>query len=130
MNPKTWSVEGQYHRRKIRESLEIEKAKLNKRRKVLGCDEKNLVETNMWTPLFVKLTEKETNTKHFNSMIELKSKYPPAAEVKQDLLLIGQINELAHCYFHEIDKITIMKAASFTEGEGGMSHFDADQFRL
>ena len=63
INPKTLSTEQQYHRQKIRESLEIKKAKTNKRRKVLNRDEGNLVKTNTWTPLFVKLTEKETNTK-------------------------------------------------------------------
>ena len=63
INPKTLSTEQPYHRRKIRESLEIKKAKTNKRRKVLNRDEGNLVKTNTWTPLFAKLTEKETNTK-------------------------------------------------------------------
>ena len=63
INPETLSTEQQYHRRKIRESLEIKKAKTNKRRKVLNRNEGNLVKTNTWTPLFVKLTEKETNTK-------------------------------------------------------------------
>ena len=63
IKPKTLSTEQQYHRRKIRESLEIKKAKTNKRRKVLNRDEGNLVKTNTWTPLFAKLTEKETNTK-------------------------------------------------------------------
>ena len=64
INPKTLSTEQQYHRRRIRESLEInKKAKTNKRRKVLNCDEGNLAKTNTWTPLFAKLTEKETNTK-------------------------------------------------------------------
>ena len=63
INLKTLLTEQQYHRRKIRESLEIKKAKTNKRRKVLNCDDRNLVKTNTWTPLFVKLTEKETNTK-------------------------------------------------------------------
>ena len=52
-----------YQRRKIRESLEFKKAKTNKRRNVLNGNEGNLVKTNTWTPLFVKLTEKETNTK-------------------------------------------------------------------
>ena len=36
---------------------------MRKRRKVLSRDEGNLVKTNTWTPLFAKLTEKETNTK-------------------------------------------------------------------
>ena len=63
INPKTLSTEQQYQGRKIRESLEIKKAKTNKRRKCLNRDEGNLVKTNTWTPLFVKLTEKEANTK-------------------------------------------------------------------
>ena len=63
INPKILSNEQQYHRRKIREPLEIKKAKTNKRRKVLTRGEGNLVKTNTWTPLFVKLREKETKTK-------------------------------------------------------------------
>ena len=63
INPKTLSTEQQYHRQKIRESLEIKKAKTNERRKALYCDEENLVKTNTLTLLFAKLTEKETNTK-------------------------------------------------------------------
>ena len=47
-----------------------------------------------------------------NILTELKSKHPPAAEVKQDSLLYGPINELLHCYFHEIDETMIVKAAS------------------
>ena len=57
--PKTLSTEQQYHRRKVGESLEIKKAKTNKRRKVLNRNERNLVKKNTWTPLFAKLTEKE-----------------------------------------------------------------------
>ena len=45
MNPKTLSTGQQYHRRKIRESLEIKRAK-NEQRKVLNRDEGNLVKTN------------------------------------------------------------------------------------
>ena len=63
INPKTLSTEQQYHRRKIRESLEIKKTKTIKRRKVLNHDEANLVKTNTWIPLFAKLTEKETKLK-------------------------------------------------------------------
>ena len=62
-NPKTLSNEQQCHRRKLRESLEIKKAKTSKRRKVLNRNEGNLAKRNAWIPLFVKLTEKETNTK-------------------------------------------------------------------
>ena len=36
---------------------------MNKRRKVLNGDKGNLVTTNTRTPLFAKLSEKETNTK-------------------------------------------------------------------
>ena len=45
INPKTLSTEQQYHRRKIREALEIKKAKTMKRRKVLNRDEGNLVDS-------------------------------------------------------------------------------------
>ena len=57
------STEQQYHTRKKRKSLELRKAKTNKRRKVLNRDEGNLVKTNTWTPLSAKLIEKEINTK-------------------------------------------------------------------
>ena len=39
------------------------------------------------------------------------------------------MNELSHCYFHEVDKIITAKAASFNKGAGGSFHLDADQFR-
>ena len=39
-----------------------------------------------------------------NTLAELKSKHPAAAEVKEDSLLFGLINELSLCYFHEIGK--------------------------
>ena len=54
-HPKTLLTEQQYHRRKVGESLEMKKAKTNKRRNVLNRNERNLVKTNTWT-----LTEKET----------------------------------------------------------------------
>ena len=60
INPKTLSTTQRNHRRKIRESLEIKKAKTNKRRKVLNRHEGNLVKTNTWTLLFVKLKKKQT----------------------------------------------------------------------
>ena len=41
INPKTLSIEQQYHRRKLRESLGIRKAKTNKRRKYLNRDVRN-----------------------------------------------------------------------------------------
>ena len=64
INPKPLTTKQQYHRRKIRESLEIKKEKMNKRRKVLNHHEGNLIKTITWTPFFTKLTgEKETSTK-------------------------------------------------------------------
>ena len=70
INPKTLSTEQQYHRRKIRESLEIKKAKTNKRRKVLNRDERNLVKTNTWTPFFVTLNRKRNQHKYLTSNLE------------------------------------------------------------
>ena len=57
INPKTLSFEQHYHRRKIRESL---KSKKPKPRKIENRGEGNLVKTNTWNPLFVKLIEKKT----------------------------------------------------------------------
>ena len=48
INPKTFSTKQQYHRRNIRELLEIKKAKTNKRRKFLNRDEGNFIKTNTW----------------------------------------------------------------------------------
>ena len=58
------STKQQHHRRKIRESLEIKKVRASKRRKVLNRDEENLIKTNTWISLFVKLTEEESNRKN------------------------------------------------------------------
>ena len=58
------STKQQYHRRKIRESLEIKKVRASKRRKVLNRYEENLIKTNTWISLFVKLTEEESNRKN------------------------------------------------------------------
>ena len=65
-----------------------------------------------------------------NILTELKSKHSPLAEVKQDSLLFGPINELSYCYFYEIDEIMIAKAAPLTKGRGEPSHLHADQFRM
>ena len=61
INPKTLSTKQQYRKRKIKEPLEIKKAKINIRRKILNRDEENLVKTNTCTRHFAKLIEKETN---------------------------------------------------------------------
>ena len=51
IHPKTIAREKDYKKRKIREALEIKKAKFNKKIKVLNRDERNLVKTNTWIPL-------------------------------------------------------------------------------
>ena len=43
--------------RKIREALEIKKAKYNKKMKVLNINEGNLVKTNTWTPLLANIND-------------------------------------------------------------------------
>ena len=64
------SIEQQCHRRKIGESLEIQNAKMKKRRTVLNRNEENLVKTNTWTPLFAKLTAKKNQQKDLKSSLE------------------------------------------------------------
>ena len=49
--PKTIARENDYRRRKIREALEIKKAKYSKKVKALNRDEGNLVRPDAWTPL-------------------------------------------------------------------------------
>ena len=46
-----------YRNRKIREALEIKKAKYNKKIKILNRDEGNLVKTKTWTPLLANISE-------------------------------------------------------------------------
>ena len=57
---KTIARENDYRRRKIREALEIKKAKYNKKIKVLNRDEGNLVSTNTWTPLLANINDIST----------------------------------------------------------------------
>ena len=54
---KTIARENDYRKRKIREALEIKKAKYNKKIKVLNRDEGNLFKTNTWTPLLANINE-------------------------------------------------------------------------
>ena len=51
IHPKTIARENDYRRRKIREALEIKKAKYSKKVKALNRDEGNLVRPDAWTPL-------------------------------------------------------------------------------
>ena len=57
IHPKTIARENDYRKRKIREALEIKKAKYNKKIKVLNRDEGNLVRTNTWTPLLANIND-------------------------------------------------------------------------
>ena len=61
-------------------------------------------------------------------LTQLNSKHSPAAEVKQDSLLLGPINELFRCCFYEIDEVRIAKAASLTQGAGepSVSSYDTE----
>ena len=60
IHPKTIAREDDYKKRKIREALEIKKAKFNQKIKVLNRDEGNLVKTNTWTPLLANINEMQT----------------------------------------------------------------------
>ena len=60
IRPKTIARENDYRKRKIREALEIKKAKYNKKIKVLNRDEGNLVSTNTWTPLLANINDIST----------------------------------------------------------------------
>ena len=57
IHPKTIARENDYRKRKIREALEIKKAKFNKKIKVLNRDEGSLFKTNTWTPLLANINE-------------------------------------------------------------------------
>ena len=57
IHTKTIVRENDYRRRKIREALEIKKAKYNKKTKVLNRDEGNLVRINTWTPLLANIND-------------------------------------------------------------------------
>ena len=60
IHPKTIAREKDYRKRKLREALEIKKAKFNKKIKVLNRDKGNLIKTNTWTPLLVNKNEMQT----------------------------------------------------------------------
>ena len=57
IHPKTIAREKDYRKRKIREALEIKKAKFNQKIKVLNRDEGSLVKTNIWTPILANINE-------------------------------------------------------------------------
>ena len=57
IHPTTIARENDYRKRKIRETLEIKRAKYNKEIKVLNRYEGNLVKTNAWTLLLADINE-------------------------------------------------------------------------
>ena len=57
IHSKAIARENDYIRRKIREALEIKKAKYNKKIKILNRDEGNLVRTNTWTLLLANIND-------------------------------------------------------------------------
>ena len=57
IHPKTIARENDYRKRKIREVLEIKRAKYNKKIKVLNKNEDNLAKTNTWTLLLANQNE-------------------------------------------------------------------------
>ena len=61
---------------------------------------KLMLEANTKTALKMLSKDSENGVLKIDDKIltELKSKHPPAAEVKQDSLLFGPINELSHYY--------------------------------
>ena len=53
-HPKTLDIEDNFYKRKIRESLEINKAKTNDK-KIVNRDDGSFVTTSSWKPLFKKM---------------------------------------------------------------------------
>lgn len=62
-------TEQQCYGQKVREFLELKKAKTIKRRNVLNRDKGNLVKTNTWTPLFVELTAEKDLTSNLKTVL-------------------------------------------------------------
>ena len=60
------------------------------------------------------------------SLIE---KHPTPAEIQEEALLFGPVDNIASNYFDSIDEPLIAKAAQTTKGAAGPSHVDAKQYR-
>ena len=60
---------------------------------------------------------------------ELQAKYPKPEKIQDETLLQGPINKVPASYFDEIDEKMVSKACTRTQGAGGPSHMDADQYR-
>ena len=60
---------------------------------------------------------------------ELQAKHPKPEKIQDETLLQGPINKVPASYFDEIDEKMVFKACTRTQGAGGPSHMDADQYR-
>ena len=60
------------------------------------------------------------------SLIE---KHPAPAQIQEEALLFGPVDNVASNYFDSIDESSIAKAAQTTKGAAGPSHVDAKQYR-
>ena len=59
LHPKTLKIENRYFPRKMREALEIKKAKYSTSKKVLNRDEGQNIKTTTWEPILKKIEENE-----------------------------------------------------------------------
>ena len=60
---------------------------------------------------------------------ELKLKHPTAAEIEDNSLLSGPVQNIPSCFFDGIDEHAIFNAASRTKGAAGPSGMDAELYR-
>ena len=59
---------------------------------------------------------------------ELQQKHPQLAQPTSDILLNGPVNRVLPSYFDEIDETMVFKSACMTNGGGGPSRLDAEQY--
>ena len=59
----------------------------------------------------------------------LEEKHPPSSKIESDTLINGPLEQVNSIHFAGIDEQIVMKAALWTKGSAGPSHFDSDQFR-
>jgi hypothetical protein len=60
----------------------------------------------------------------------LQSKHPQPAEIEEDTLLHGPIEDVHESFFSKIDESMIFRAAKFTKGAAGPSQADAQFFKF
>ena len=62
-------------------------------------------------------------------MIQLQDKHPSAQKAQLGSLVFGQIEDILHVIYHQINGKMIKEAALKTKGSGGPSGIDANGFR-